>query len=1280
MSTNSLGRTKHEQIIVQYDLDLYVKHANAAGLKTLGWALPEIKGMDYLTFWRKTSDNQSNHRPLHLLSDETPNVSFLTQLHQGGNWWQASYSYTYDENESKTGIFAIYTQVDDPSRPREPLNLMLENEFLAQPVPHVIVDYHSGNIIMANFAFQELFGLDYPFISRSSIYETDLLKPIFTNLAIDEIRSYGVTDGHHIALNHTGNQRIFLLTGKRVFAEDISLISFRLEDVTESETLKNLVSRLESRFHAAFENAKVNVWEYDILHDRFYIFDYHQLTGNKVLEVDTSSFENLNTPYVHPDDRRELFEVVTSLKTNKEPIDFSYRHFNTLTDQWEYHQLKGLVTAWDKDGNPITAQGTITNVSELQKLKKERSHATMLYDYLFKQSPVMIMRIRHSDGAILDANETTLKFCGKQLEAIRGKHPTDIGIWPESRESWNRLASVYDRDLILQDIQVPLVDKDGQLHHMILSISFGIWNDTPSSIAIGLDISDAVRLQQELIATQQRMQNALDAINDGYFELNLENNTVFANDNCLKILGFEPEEVSFTFQNWLWKVYHPDRKRVVGSFRDITHGKIASDSFRLRMHHKNGNLVWIFQQHSIADYDKNGLPSRVVGTITDLTEQIKVEQELAFQNDTLEATFNAIDEGIWEFDRRKKILSLNDRCKELVDFLDIPGLTPRQFQKMVPEIIHPDDLDKVRSAFRLMIEGEEDNIQVEGRLSGDHQSWKWYNLRGGIIERDQQGMPIRMVGAVADISERKEFDWTMQLIQAGVEQSSMMAFLIRPDGSFHYVNQQSCAQLGYSLEEMVQLNAIDIEPSFNTIDTTFQHQLEESNNGNEQVYLTDLEVTLHRKDGTTFPARISRKAVRYRKTFYYWVFAIDISNIKMMENQLREEGENLALRVEERTRELAAANQFLDFILQAIPIPVYIKNDNLEYIEMNRAFLEYFDLSREDLLGKTVYAYSSKERGDRVWQDDLAILHTTNHTTTQETLLKSNGETRETIIMRQGFINPLTGEPGIVGAFLDINDRLELQRELETTNLELQHAMQVKDEFLANMSHELRTPLTSIIGYSELLLAGMGGKLHPNQEKYINHIHFAGSHLLTLINDILDYSKFNAEVTTLHLETVRVRSICIAALSIMEPRAFKKDIKMEFDFDDSITELYCDPQRLRQVIINLMNNAIKFSENYGTIGLRVLMNTEPEPTIEFQIWDNGIGISPEDQKRIFEPFTQAASDLNRNYEGSGIGLALVKKFVELHEGEIWVESTPSVGSTFHIRLPLRTANPEENLN
>jgi PAS domain S-box-containing protein len=1077
-----------------------------------------------------------------------------------------------------------------------------------------------------------------------------------------------------------GNQRIFSVSGKRIFVEDVSLISFRLEDITESETLKTLVARLESRFHAAFENAKVNVWEYDISNERFYIFDYLQHTGNKILELDTSSLEKLKITNMHPDDRRKVFETVISLKSSDEPIEITYRHFNPFTDTWEYHQLKGLVTAWNKDGTPKTAQGTITNNSEIQNLKRERSHATMLYDYLFKQSPVMIMRIRHSDGAIMDANEATLRFCGKTLDEITGKHPIDIGIWPDNKENWAKLASVYDQDLVLQDIQVPLLDKDGNLHHVILSISFAIWNDTPSSLAIGLDITDAVRLQQELLSTQQRMQNALDAINEGYFELDLETDVVFANDNCLKILGFEPGEVSYTYQNWLWKVYRHDRKYVVESFRDITQGKIVSDAFRLRMHHKNGNLVWIFQQHSIADYDKNGLPSRVVGTITDLTEQIKVEQELAFQNDTLEATFNAIDEGIWEFDRRKKILSLNDRCKELVDFLDIPGLSPRQFQKMVPEIIHPDDLDKVRSAFRQMIEGEEENIQVEGRLSGDQQSWKWYNLRGGIIERDQQGMPIRMVGAVADISERKEFDWTMQLIQAGVEQSSMMAFLIRPDGSFHYVNHQSCVELGYSLDEMYRLNARNIDPTFPPLDDSLKEQVIEATQTNNQLLLTDIEVDLYRKDGTFFPSRISRRAVKYRDTYYFWVFAIDISTIKSMEQQLREEGETLALRVEERTQELAAALEYLDFVLQALPIPIYIKNERLEFIDANESFLNYFGVDREAIIGKTISSVSKQERVEIVNKNDLAILGTEKKIILQDRVINKDGEIRQIILMRQGFSHPKTGKHGIIGAFLDINERLELQKELEDANVELQRAMQVKDEFLANMSHELRTPLTSIIGYSELLLAGMGGKLHSNQEKYINHIHFAGKHLLTLINDILDYSKFNAEVSTLNLETVRIRSICIAALSIMEPRAFKKDIKMEFEFDDSITDLYCDPQRIRQIIINLMNNAIKFSDNYGSIGLRVKKVLQPEPSIEFQIWDNGIGISPEDQQRIFEPFTQVASDLNRNYEGSGIGLALVKKFVELHEGKIWVESKPGVGSTFYIQLPLGTEKAEENLN
>jgi hypothetical protein len=180
MSTHPLGNTKHEQIIVQYDNDLHVVYANPAALSFTGWQLSEIQGMDYHTFWRVDLDTQSRGSPLSMLNDQVPNISALTQLHQGGRWWKISLSYTYNQDGSRSGLFSQYTQINDPSQPRNTLNQLLENEFLSQPVPHVIVDYNTGNIVLANTAFQELFGREYSFVSRSSIYETHLLSSIFS--------------------------------------------------------------------------------------------------------------------------------------------------------------------------------------------------------------------------------------------------------------------------------------------------------------------------------------------------------------------------------------------------------------------------------------------------------------------------------------------------------------------------------------------------------------------------------------------------------------------------------------------------------------------------------------------------------------------------------------------------------------------------------------------------------------------------------------------------------------------------------------------------------------------------------------------------------------------------------------------------------------------------------------------------------------------------------------------------------------------------------------------
>ena len=239
---------------------------------------------------------------------------------------------------------------------------------------------------------------------------------------------------------------------------------------------------------------------------------------------------------------------------------------------------------------------------------------------------------------------------------------------------------------------------------------------------------------------------------------------------------------------------------------------------------------------------------------------------------------------------------------------------------------------------------------------------------------------------------------------------------------------------------------------------------------------------------------------------------------------------------------------------------------------------------------------------------------------------------------------------------------------LNKINTELEHANRAKDEFLANMSHELRTPLNSILGLSESLLEQRRDPLSEYQQKALDIISSSGRHLLELINDILDLSKIEAGKFDHYPQVVELDSLCRSSLAFVKSQAARKSITLSYDNRASIPSLVADPRRLKQILVNLLTNAVKFTPERGEVSLQVFADVEQD-LVEFSIVDNGIGIAPQDLKGLFQPFVQVDSKLNRQFEGSGLGLALVQKLTDMHGGSVHVESRVGSGSRFTIRLP-----------
>jgi len=253
-------------------------------------------------------------------------------------------------------------------------------------------------------------------------------------------------------------------------------------------------------------------------------------------------------------------------------------------------------------------------------------------------------------------------------------------------------------------------------------------------------------------------------------------------------------------------------------------------------------------------------------------------------------------------------------------------------------------------------------------------------------------------------------------------------------------------------------------------------------------------------------------------------------------------------------------------------------------------------------------------------------------------------------------------------------------RELALRNQQLEEAGRMKSEFLANMSHELRTPLNAIIGFSELLGDGLLGDLSSQQKEAVNDIFTSGSHLLSLINDILDLSKIEAGKMNLDLEAVELTTLIRASLQVVREHALKHRLQLIADIAPGLGTVRLDERKLKQILYNLLSNAVKFTPDGGEVRV-VAQRVEHQPLpdgpfedfLELVVSDSGIGISAADQARLFQPFTQIDSTLARRYEGTGLGLAMVKRLAELHGGSVTLESTPNEGSAFRVWLPWRAA-------
>ncbi|WP_306605199.1 response regulator [Azonexus sp.] len=361
--------------------------------------------------------------------------------------------------------------------------------------------------------------------------------------------------------------------------------------------------------------------------------------------------------------------------------------------------------------------------------------------------------------------------------------------------------------------------------------------------------------------------------------------------------------------------------------------------------------------------------------------------------------------------------------------------------------------------------------------------------------------------------------------------------------------------------------------------------------------------------------------------------------------------------------------QLVEALIETIPLPLYLKDTTGHYLRINRAFEIFFGVDRTKLIGHTIRELMSAEDAALHIERDHELL-ARGGTQTYEVTLNLNDGTQHDAIYRKALLRRADGSViGLLGTVIDITERKRAEAELLLAKDAAESASRAKSEFLANMSHEIRTPMNGVIGMTELAL---DTALTEEQRDYLNIIKSSGESLLTIINDILDFSKIEAGKLLVESISFDLHRVIAETLKNLALRAHEKNLELVSEIlPDVPVNVLGDPNRIRQVLINLVGNAIKFTET-GEISLRtqVSYRADTQICLHIAVSDTGIGISQDKQQQIFDAFSQEDTSTTRKYGGTGLGLSISRRLVELMGGNMWLESVPGNGSTFHFTVEL----------
>jgi len=938
-------------------------------------------------------------------------------------------------------------------------------------------------------------------------------------------------------------------------------------------------------------------------------------------------------------------------------------------------------------------------LKERRSVEESLSASQRRFAAIFENSPIPTAITKKNDLRFIDVNSMFIELCGYNHQELIDKKGGEIGLWASTKD-WEKMLLFLQENGHVRNFETSLQRKDNEVRHVSVTIGRLNIDDAECLIFQVLDITEKYRLAQSLLESNQRFNQLTKHIHEVFWISEQVGRVDYASPAFDSIFGFPAEDLYQGRKQYIDLVHLEDRQFVLDSFECDLRGE--NSLFEYRIIRPDGEIRWV-SDRSYPILGKNGELLRTVGITTDITKQKHSEAEWRELTSILEDAEHQAGLASWSQD------VVTGKGKWSPYMFTLFGFDPNEGIPSMPEYlerIHPEDQELLGNTLFKMMQGEETTEPFTYRTNPQYGEIRVLKPTCR-TEKDPNGHITKFFGTVLDITERKraetELERRQKLLEKVILAGKNITSIFNIDNCMREIHQNITTNLGFDraglfLYDKENNCVIGTYGSDRTgklvkndwfsaqvhgwsdwqavlegpsgIEVTNDYEEKYKPAPDDEMYGVKQHVKLAAWLGDTPVALLTADNLITNKP----ITPADVEALQLFAGYAGLAIENARLHtwleslVEERTNALQQSQKSLQLFLDTANDLIQSLDKNGNYIYVNQSWCRILGYSPEEAKTLNMLQVVDKEYQEHCLNAFKNLMEDGKSQIFEVGFRTKDGH----LVVVEGSISVQTGNDGkrvTNGFFRDVTERKQAEIAMRQANLEMEQALRMKDEFLANMSHELRTPLNAVLGLSESLLEEVVGPINQRQEKYIQTIRESGKHLLELINEILDLAKIESGKIHLNIAHVNIHNICEASIRIVDQLAKKKKQIIHLEIDDNIHYVHADERRLKQMVVNLLSNGIKFTPEGGEIGIKVF----PVPsntTVNIEVWDTGIGIPKSDLARIFQPFIQLNSGLARESSGTGLGLALVEQMARLHGGSISAASQHGQGSRFTLSLPI----------